>query len=181
MTLKDAILKKIMDWAEAETGLGFGQVIPVTESDDESGDGPAPEVPFIMVDLGTLNEKVGGPQPEQWHEDDGSGGIQLRKLGRYKAPVTLNAYGRSGPDYLHRLALNTGSIDTLSIRPIGPINDFSQIAKRTHRESRHQRDFEIQYGLLAPPDTDPVELETVEVNADYGDDFTDSFVIDLTK
>lgn len=165
MQLRDAILKRIMDWVEAETALGFGDVVPTTEGpEDETG--PAPEPPYIMVEMPSYHDPVRG-ELEQWHEGDGSGGIQKMQRGYYKSSVTLNVFGRTASDYLIDLEGRTGSIDTVSIRPVGPINDLSAISKRTSREARYGRDWEVRYGLLFEPDTNVTEFEKLEVTTNF--------------
>lgn len=165
MNVKDAILSDVMDWIEESTDLEFGQVIPATEGGPDE-DGPAPEPPYIMIDLSTFNTPIGSGL-EEWFEDDGDGGIQGQKRAHFTATLTLNAFGREAIDHLAQLTFKADASD-LSIQPEGPINDLSEIAKRTNIESRSQQDFVITYALMPVPDDSVVEFETLELSTDFG-------------
>lgn len=178
MILEDQILTKVRGWLLEITDLSADQVVP---ADDE---GVRPALPYITIRV--LTDDIQTATPQVKHIDvDGDLIEEIRT--QFEGSIQLDAYGRSGRDYLARagrLLWSTQSQNYLrdaliSLRLVGGINDLSTLVDDAI-EGRHQRDLFFGYALIDRPDEHPVEAETVDGSFDFsGHEFDASVDLSL--
>ena len=148
MTTREAIIQAMRQYAIAATGLASDKVIPARDS----GAGPRPSLPYIIVDVLQAQSRRGTPTTTSML-DPLTGIPSSRMVTHHEVSANLQAYGVGAGDLIalctHRLWDDrvTDQITTDGVRPtapVGPQQDLSRVIG-TDWEERASQDYAVTF------------------------------------